>query len=90
MHLEISQQRLQAIREILMGVIGEFEKPLGEMKSITDGIKQKFPSETQKNYVKIIEENVNRIIDRLEKLKTLKVYKTIKYIKDIKMLDLSA
>lgn len=90
MHLEIGQQRLQAIRETLMGVIGEFEKPLGEMKSITDDIKQNFPSETQKNYVKIIEENVNRIIDRLEKLKTLKVYKTIKYIKDIKMLDLSA
>lgn len=87
--LEISQQRLLAIRETLMGVIGEFERPLGEMKLMTTDIKEIFPAETQKNYVKIIDENVSRIIDKLEKLKTLKVYKTIKYIKDIKMLDLS-
>jgi len=88
--LEISQNRLQAIRETLMGVIGEFEKPLGEMKLMTEDIKKQFPAETQKHYIKIIEDNVNRIIDKLEKLKTLKVYKTIKYIKDIKMLDLSS
>ncbi|MBI5475928.1 MAG: response regulator [Ignavibacteriales bacterium] len=89
MQLEISQQRLQAIRETLMGVVGEFEKPLVEMKTISQNIKALFPSEAQKNYLKIIEENVIRLDDRLTKLKTLKVYRSVKYIKDIKMLDLS-
>ncbi|MBA4311269.1 MAG: hypothetical protein C0417_01425 [Chlorobiaceae bacterium] len=87
--LEISQQRLQAIRETLMGVVGEFEPPINEMKSLSADIKTYFPSEAHKNYIKIIEENVYRINDKLNKLKTLKEYRTVKYIKDIKMLDLS-
>ncbi len=90
MQLEINQQRLSAIRETLMDVMEEFERPLGEMKNITADISQNFSAETQKDYVKIIDENVIRIIDKLEKLKTLKVYKTVKYIKDIKMLDISS
>jgi DNA-binding response OmpR family regulator len=89
MQLEITQQRLQAIRETLMGVVVEFEIPLHEMKTVSEKIRTLFPSEAQKNYIKIIGENVLRLDDRLTKLKTLKVYRTVKYIKDIKMLDLS-
>jgi DNA-binding response OmpR family regulator len=65
------------------------KEPIAEMKSLSADIKSYFPSEAQKNYIKIIEENVYRIKDKLEKLKTLKEYRTVKYIKDIKMLDLS-
>ncbi|MBI1805323.1 MAG: response regulator [Ignavibacteriae bacterium] len=87
--LEISQQRLKAIRETLASVLDEFEPPLHEMHKIAGQFKQSPSAETYKNYLKIIEDNVLRIMDKLEKLKTLKQDKTIKYIKDIKMLDLS-
>ena len=89
MQVEISQQRLQAIRETLMGVVGELEKPLNEMKSMSQGFKEQFQSDSHKNYVKIVVENIDRIIDKLTKLKSLKVYRSVKYIKDIKMIDLS-
>jgi DNA-binding response OmpR family regulator len=87
--IEITQHRLKAIRETLMGVVGEIERPLAEMKILAQGVREVFTTDQQKNYVKIVAENVNRIIDKLEKLKTLKVYKTVKYIRDIKMIDLS-
>ncbi len=89
MQIEITQHRLKAIRETLMGVVGELERPLAEMKILAQGVREVFTTDQQKNYVKIVAENVNRIIDKLEKLKTLKVYKTVKYIRDIKMIDLS-
>ena len=87
--IEITQQRLQAIRETLMGVVGEIEKPLNEMKAIAQNFKEQFPADNQKNYVKIVGENIDRIIEKPTKLNTLKVYRSVKYIKDIKMLDLS-
>ena len=89
MGLEISKQRLQAIHETLAGVLREFEAPLVEMERTAKGLKGALPVEIQKNFVKIIEENVTRISQKLEKLKSLKVDKTIKYIKDIRMIDLS-
>ncbi len=87
--IEISQQRLKAIRETLAGVLTEFEIPLEEMRKITEDFKQSPVNATYKNYLKIIDDNVHRIIEKLEKLRTLKQDKTVKYIKDIKMLDLS-
>jgi DNA-binding NarL/FixJ family response regulator len=87
--IEISQQRLKAIHEILAGVINDFETPLTGMKTISNEFKTRLTSDPMKNYVKIIDENISRIQDKLAKLKSLKVDKTIKYIKDIKMIDLS-
>ncbi len=87
--LEISQQRLKAIHDMLATVLKDFEGPLGEMNKITSEVKERFPLDTQKTYVKIIDDNIKRITDKLQKLKTLKADKTIQYIKDIKMIDLS-
>lgn len=87
--LEISQQRLRAIRATLAGVVEEFEKPLAEMTGLSRSLREQLQGDAQKNYVKIIDENVRRITDKLEKLKSLKADKTVKYIKDIKMIDLS-
>ncbi len=87
--LEISQERLKAIHQTLAGVIHDFESPLSEMFDITEEFKRQPNLEAHKNYIKIIDENVHRIMSKLDKLKSLKVDKTIKYIKDIKMLDLS-
>jgi DNA-binding NarL/FixJ family response regulator len=87
--LEISQKRLRAIRETLAAVIDDFEKPLNQMTDLAKELKDKVAAEAQNNYVRIIDENVRRISEKLEKLKSLKVDKTVKYIKDIKMIDLS-
>ncbi len=87
--LEISQQRLKAIHETLAGVIHDFENPLDAMQTLSADLRQRFDADAAKNYIRIIEENVNRIKGKLDKLKALKVDKTIKYIKDIKMIDLS-
>ena len=88
-NIEVSQQRLQAIKETLNSVVHEFEVRLGDMSTMAGEFRERFTGDTQKNYVKIIEENVRRMAEKLEKLKTLKEDKTIRYIKDIKMIDLS-
>ena len=88
-NIEVSQQRLQAIRETLNSVVHDFEVPLHDMNTLTREFRERFTDDAQKNYVKIIEENVKRMAEKLEKLKTLKEDKTIRYIKDIKMIDLS-
>jgi CheY-like chemotaxis protein len=89
MSIEISRQRLAAIHETLSGLVKDFELPLGEMNALSLQFREELTADAQKNYVKIIEENVRRMGDKLQTLKTLKEDKTIRYIKDIKMIDLS-
>lgn len=89
MGIEISKERLKAIHETLARVLKDFDAPLLEMKRTAGGLKGALPFDIQKNFVKIIEENVARIADKLEKLRSLKVDRTVKYIKDIRMIDLS-
>ena len=87
--LEISKQRLHAIHETLSSVVHEFEVPIGEMTEVAGKFKDYIHDEPNMKFVRIIEENVKRMLDKLEKLKTLKEDRTVKYIKDIKMIDLS-
>jgi len=87
--LEVSQQRLTAIHKTLAGFIHDFEDPVKQMKVLAEDFRTNGLTEANKQYLKYIEDNVERILKKLEKLKSLKVDKTIKYIKDIKMLDLS-
>lgn len=89
LNLEISKQRLGAIHMTLSNVVHEFEVPIAEMREIANVFKTTMLNDPHKNYVKIIDENVKRMADKLTKLKTLKEDKTVKYIKDIKMIDLS-
>ena len=88
-NIEVSQQRLQAIRETLASVVHEFEVPLNDMHTIAREVSSRFMNDAQKTYLKIIEDNVTRMEEKLEKLKTLKEDKTVHYIKDIKMIDIS-
>jgi DNA-binding response OmpR family regulator len=87
--IEISKQRIAVMKEMLSGVLKDIELPLNEMKTIADTLRKKYPDDSNKNYIKIIEENVHRIWSKVEKLKDLKNDKTIPYIKDIRMIDLS-
>jgi signal transduction histidine kinase len=85
----VSRHRVRAIREVIADVIDDLERPLVEMHEISDDLDRHFGKESQKTYVKIIQDNVKRIMSKLEKLKNLKQDKAIRYIKDIKMIDIS-
>jgi len=89
MEVEVSRHRVRAIREVIADVIDDLERPLVEMHEISDDLDRHFGKESQKTYVKIIQDNVKRIMSKLEKLKNLKQDKAIRYIKDIKMIDIS-
>jgi DNA-binding NarL/FixJ family response regulator len=89
LNLEISRQRLRAIRETLSSVVDDFEEPLREMKRLTDELRLQSNEPLPTNYVTMIGDNLKRIVDKLDRLKTLEEDKTVRYIKDIKMLDLS-
>jgi response regulator of citrate/malate metabolism len=89
MQIEVSQQRLNVIRETVSTVLEDLQRPLFEMKDLSTGLRSKIKDAGRLNYLRIVDENLLRIIEKLDKLKELKEDKTIQYIKDIKMLDLS-
>ncbi len=88
--IEISQQRLKIIREAIAALVNDFEVPLKDMKDLSGSFTKIFGTGEQRNFHKIIDDNINRLVEKLDKLKSLKDDKTVKYIKDIKMLDLSS
>jgi CheY-like chemotaxis protein len=89
LQIEISQHRLNAMRELLGNVLSDLERPISDMKSVLEQLRPMFTDETRTKYLKIIYDNVARITDKLERLKKLNKDKTVQYIKDIKMIDLS-
>ncbi len=86
---EVSRQRLIAMRDWMAGIVNGLEEPLTNMRSVAKELQISLNAENQQNYVKIINENVERIAEKLEKIKQLKEDKTVRYIKDIKMIDIS-
>ncbi len=87
--LEVSRQRLGAIHAMLRNVLKEIEAPLENMQTAAAEARKRFTLDAQKNYLRIIEDNVKRLTGKLERLKSLKEDKTVQYIKDIRMIDLS-
>jgi response regulator of citrate/malate metabolism len=87
--VEVSKHRVAVMREMLAGVLDDLEQPLVDMRDVVSRLKVIHAESAQKNYVKIIDDNIARIFEKLEKLKVLKQDKTVQYIKDIRMIDLS-
>lgn len=87
--IEVSQKRLEAMREVIMDIVKKIEEPLLEMRSILDKLEQQQVPENAAKYVKIVKDNLRRIEEKKERLKNLKEDRTVKYIKDITMIDLS-
>jgi DNA-binding NarL/FixJ family response regulator len=87
--LEVKKKRLEALQEMIIGITGEVSKPLDEMKRILALLSEKGVSEKDTRYLKLMQDNVDRIEQKIERLKNLKDDKTVQYIKDIKMIDLS-
>lgn len=87
--LEIRQKRLEAMQELVVGITNEISSPLTSMKSLIDSLIQKGLPEKTAKYLLIMQDNVQRIETKMEKLANLREDKTVQYIKDIKMIDLS-
>lgn len=87
--LEISQKRLEAIRELVLQITGELRLPLDQMGALVHQLLGNHEKDNLKTYLTIIRDNLQRIEKKIGKLKDLKTDKTVPYIKDIRMFDLS-
>lgn len=89
MTLEISQKRLEAIRDIIGKITAELRLPLDSMRHQVEDLLVHHSSDNLKTYLTIIRDNLDRIEKKIVSLKSLKTDRTIQYIKDIRMFDLS-
>lgn len=87
--LEISSQRIEAIQELVLGISQDLVTPLDAMKKNVDVLMRSQVATDMKMYLRIINENVERMQLKLSRLKSLKEDKTVQYIKNIKMIDIS-
>ncbi|HOV99625.1 MAG TPA: response regulator [Bacteroidota bacterium] len=87
--LEKKRRRLDAMQEIVVQISGEITEPLQELRSIVATLLEHTDNEKAKKYLSLIQGNVERMEEKLEKLRNLKDDKTVQYIKDIRMIDLS-
>jgi len=87
--LEISSKRIEAIQELVLGISQDLVTPLEAMKRNVDELMRSQVAADMKMYLRIINENVERMQLKLSKLKSLKEDKTVQYIKNIRMIDIS-
>lgn len=87
--LEIKKNRLEAMQKIVVEMSERIHKPLVEMKKTIEVLEQGTVTEKTAKYFKLINENVDRLLVKLDKLRNLKEDKTVQYIGNIKMIDLS-
>lgn len=87
--LEISQKRLEAIRDLIQKITGELRLPLDGMREQVEQLLKNHENDQLKTYLTIIRDNLDRIEKKIVRLKALKTDKTVQYIKDIRMFDLS-
>ncbi|MDE3056459.1 MAG: response regulator [Bacteroidota bacterium] len=87
--LEISSKRVEAIQELVLGISQNLLVPLEEMKLNVQVLMQSSIAKDVNMYLKIINDHVDRMQLKIDKLKTLKEDKTVPYIKNIRMIDIS-
>ncbi len=87
--LEISSKRLEALQSLAADITTDLEPLLQEMKTISTELLAKHQTEKTSNYLNIINDSVQRIQTKVEKLKEIKEDKTVTYVKDLEMIDLS-
>jgi CheY-like chemotaxis protein len=87
--LEVSQQRIEAMKSVVIDVVKNISNPLSAMGEQIQLLNDKCKNEELNNYLKIIIDNYARILTKFEKIKNLKEDKTVTYIKGIQMIDLN-
>jgi len=89
MELEIKKNRLDVMQKLVVEVSEQIHTPLMEMKKTIGVLEQGIVPEKATKYFKLIDENLDRLLIKLDKLRNLKEDKTVQYIGNIKMIDLS-
>jgi CheY-like chemotaxis protein len=87
--LEVKQKRIEAMRSIVFDVVKNISEPLSTMGEQIKLLNDACKNEELRTYMKIINDNFERIMTKFEKIKNLKEDKTVTYIKGIKMIDLN-
>lgn len=89
MELEVKQKRVEVLQNIVAQVVKNISEPLQAIGEQVREFNSLPDNEEVKTYLKIINDNYQRVITKFEKIKNLKQDKTITYIKGIKMIDLT-
>ncbi len=87
--LEVSTQRLEAIRDLVLKITDQIQEPMNALVPVIDRLNAIHGTDQLSMYVKIIRDNHQRILQKMQKLKDLNTDKTVQYIKDIRMFDIS-
>jgi response regulator of citrate/malate metabolism len=86
---EISTARISAMQEFVGGIGTEFLSSLLQMKEQTNALFSDEPPVNLAMYLKIINDNVERMEKKIHQLQSLQSDRTVQYIKNIRMIDLS-
>lgn len=89
MNLEISKQRLEAIRDTVASFLSEITTPVEQMEQSLQQLRVHPDTEENERFLNIIQQNITRIRKKIQHLRTINNDKTVKYIRDIRMIDLS-
>ncbi len=89
MELEVQQKRVEVLQNIVAQVVKNISEPLQAIGTHIQKLNSNTDAEEIKNYLKIINDNYQRLVTKFEKIKNLKQDKTVTYIKGIKMIDLT-
>ena len=87
--MEVSTQRLEAIRDLVLKITDQIQEPMNALVPVIDRLNAIHGTDQLSMYVKIIRDNHQRILQKMQKLKDLNTDKTVQYIKDIRMFDIS-
>lgn len=87
--LEITAQRLEAMKNLVSRLVNEIEAPTLRMEEILSRWQSAATDKEYQRFLSIMKENVVRITAKIQRLRSLDTDKTIKYIKDIRMIDIS-
>jgi nitrogen-specific signal transduction histidine kinase len=87
--LEVSQKRLETIREHVERITQEVRLPLDDLRTQVDLLAEGQQTDNLKTYVTIIRDNLDRIERKIVLLKGLHSDRTVPYVEGIQMFDLS-
>ncbi|RCK77302.1 MAG: two-component hybrid sensor and regulator [Ignavibacteriae bacterium] len=87
--LEVRQKRIETLQKIVSQVVKNISEPLNVLGENIQKLNSSVKEESLSNYIRIINDNYQRILTKFEKIKELNQDETVTYIKGIKMIKLT-
>lgn len=89
LELEVKQKRIETLQKIVSQVVKNISDPLNQLGENIQKLNNVVEKDSLSSYIKIINENYQRLVTKFEKIKSLNQEETIPYIKGIKMIKLT-